>query len=226
MAPRHFCALAAGFAPSLGRAADYSIGHLAHGRCAALGSQCRRPEVADAARDDPVEPRQIRLDVEREAVHRTAAAEAHADGGDLARGAVEVRPNAGIPAQSAAAAHPQVGQRVDEHLFQVAHVRRCLGQSAAAATGQRQDRVADELAGTVVGEVAAAVDADAVGADLAGIDEQVGLICARTRSEDVVVFKQQQVVVRAVRPQAPLQVERFAEADPSEPAHLQHGVHS
>ena len=40
--------------------------------------------------------------------------------------------------------------------------------------GHRQDRVADELARAVVGDVAAAVDGDEVGADRGRVTAQVG----------------------------------------------------
>ena len=54
---------------------------------------------------------------------------------------------------------PEVGQRVDHQLLDRAHVGDGVGHAAPALARHRQDRVADELAGAVVGDVAAAVGA-------------------------------------------------------------------
>ena len=135
--------------------------------------------VADAARHDVVEVRQVGIDVEGEAVHRAAAAQAHADGRDL-RGPVD--PHARVAVEPGRTGEPEVGQRVDQHLLDRAHVGDGVGHAAAPLAGHRQDRVADELARPVVGDVAAAVGADQLGADASGVDQHVGRDRPRTPS--------------------------------------------
>ena len=91
--------------------------------------------------------------VEGEAVHRPPPLEPHADGADLARvRPVGVDPHAGVLGEPARR-HAERRQRVDDQLLDVAHV---LGRAEPVA--ELHDRVADELARAVVGDVAAAAD--------------------------------------------------------------------
>ena len=70
--------------------------------------------------------------------------------------------------------------------------------SATPATvGSDEDRVADELAGAVVGDVAAAVGLHQLGADLGRRHEQVAQVGPHAERVDVRVLEQQQVVVGA-----------------------------
>ena len=102
--------------------------------------------------------REVGSHVEREPVHRAATGDAHADGGDLAgRVGVGADPHAGV-AGEAVGAEAEVGERVDQQVLdRRARRRRCRACRRRPAAGQREDRVADELAGAVVGHVAAPV---------------------------------------------------------------------
>ena len=64
-------------------------------------------------------------------------------------------------------------------------------------SGQPEDRVSDELAGAVVGHVAAPVDAvevDAAAGALVGVEHQVGLVGATPQRVDAGMLEQQQHV--------------------------------
>ena len=100
-----------------------------------------------------VEHREVGVDVEREAVTGAAARDLHADRGDL----LVTDPDARVAA-ARGARRPEVGERVDEHAFERAHVRHDVAQPVAPV-GQRDDRVADQLPGPVVRDVAAAIGA-------------------------------------------------------------------
>ena len=102
---------------------------------------------------------EIGVDVEREAVTGAAARDLHADRGDL----LVTDPHAGIP-RLTVRGDTELGERVDEHAFERAHVRDDVAQ-AVAPVGQRDDRVADELTGPVIRDVAAAIRAHELGAD-------------------------------------------------------------
>ena len=68
-----------------------------------------------------------------------------------------------------------------EHGFEPAHVRDDVAQPVAPL-GERHDRVADELAGAVVGDVAAAVGVHELGADRRRRHEHVRRVGARCRA--------------------------------------------
>ena len=87
-------------------------------------------------------------DVQREAVARHPARDAHADRGELRRR----RPRRPSGRRAARPAMPKRGDGADQHLFEVAHV----AVHVAAIRLQIDDRIADELPGAVVGDVAAA----------------------------------------------------------------------
>ncbi len=83
----------------------------------------------------------------------------------------------------------------------------------------RQDRIPDELTRPVVGDVAAALDGDEVGADRGRIAPQVGLeIGPPAVREDVGVLEQQQVLLPAVLEQRRLDRQRFEVWHPPQPA--------
>ena len=111
--------------------------------------------IGHAARHDAGEMRQVRLDVERKAVQRHPALDADADGGDLVLVSLAlVRPP--HPHADAVvaplAAHVESGERADDPFLdggdEAAHVRR--------AALEIEHDIADPLAGTVIGELAAA----------------------------------------------------------------------
>ena len=74
-----------------------------------------------------------------------------------------------------------------------------------ALVGQVEQRVPDQLAGAVVGHVAAAVAVHELGADRGGVDEHVLGLGPPAEGEHVRVLEQQQVVVGAVGEQAVLE---------------------
>src|SRR5580704_9662671 len=99
--------------------------------------------------------RKLRLDVERKAVQRHPALDADADGRDLVLASVTlVRPPYPHPdaVVTPFAAHVESGERADEPFLdggdEAAHVRR--------AALEIEHDIADPLAGTVIGELAAA----------------------------------------------------------------------
>ena len=124
--------------------------------------QRRYRPVGDAAGDDPVEVAQVGGDVQGEAVRGDALGDVDADGGDLllANAAARQCPDAGEFAD-ALGRDAEVAAGADEGLFHQAdevdgtEVRATFAGKVAA---QVEDGVADELAGAVVGDVAAAVD--------------------------------------------------------------------
>ena len=87
-------------------------------------------------------------------MHRDAVGDADADGGDLVLAAGRGDPDAGA-ALDASAVDAELGEHVDEDALEPAHVADHVDR-----LGEAQDRVADELAGTVPGDLAAAVDVD------------------------------------------------------------------
>ena len=151
-------------------------------------------------------------------MHRAAPAHPHADGGDLAGvGAVGPDPDARVAVEPADVAEPQVAAHVDDDVLDRADVGD-RPREAPRAASQVQQRVADQLAGTVEGDVAATVGVFEFGADLLGRGQQVLGAGVGPERVDGMVFEQQQVVVGAVGEQAPLQGEGVAVPDAAEPA--------
>ena len=152
--------------------------------------------IGDAARHDHLEVPQVRLDVQGEAVAGHPARDAHADGGDL----FVADPHAGKPLD-APARNPILGDRTDQHLFDVAHV----AVHVTAIRLEVDDRVADQLARPVIGHVAAApclMDFDGVCCALRFVCEDVRRVGAASEREDVRVFEQQQLLVAFAAAQA------------------------
>ena len=106
-------------------------------------------------------------DVEREAVHRAAVGEAHTDRADLARvGPVDADPHAGVVVEATDVGHAELGAGVrDDHALDRADV-----VGGAQRVRHVDDRIADQLAGAVVGDVAAALHRHQLGADRRRID--------------------------------------------------------
>ncbi|MEJ7720891.1 MAG: hypothetical protein WKF58_10780 [Ilumatobacteraceae bacterium] len=87
----------------------------------------------------------------------------------------------------------------------------------------RQDRVADELAGSVVRDVAATVDGDELGTDGGRLAPQVRRqVGAAPVREDVRMLQQQQVVLAPVAEQRRLHRQRLPIRHPPQPSHPQH----
>jgi len=93
---------------------------------------------------------EVGVHVERETVIGHPAFHGDADGGDFAR----ADPDAGL-ALAARAFESEDGDALDEHLFEEAQVG-----VQVLSWCQVDDRIADDLAGAVVGDVAATVRFD------------------------------------------------------------------
>src|SRR5690606_16904496 len=131
----------------------------------------------DAAGDDALEVGEVGVHVEGEAVVGDPAAHGHADGGDFAVG----DPDAGL-AVAAGGDEAEFADGVDQDLFQKAQV----GVEVFAG-GEVDDGVADELAGAVVGDVAAAVgldDFDAFVGEAGGVPDEV-LVRAAAQADGI-----------------------------------------
>ena len=166
---------------------------------------------------DEAEVAQIGGDVEGESVGGDAAGDVDADGADLAFAArvVFVHGSAAVVRRAAGRRAPDAGEtadaagtdaedaaETDEGLF---HEADEVDRAEAAAVGvaeaaQIEDGVADELAGAVIGDVAAAVDLvegdAAAGQQFVG-GEDVGAVGVAAEGEHRRMLEQQQDVVDA-----------------------------
>ena len=86
--------------------------------------------------------------------------------------------------------HTPVGQRVDQQLLDRADIRDGVGHPAPPLPGHGEDRIADELAGPVVSDVAAAVGLYQLRTDICRGHEDVGRIRPHTERVDVRVLEQ------------------------------------
>ena len=129
----------------------------------------------------------------------------HADGADLPRASDPASTHTpGKSASRPASGRPRSAERVDDELLDRAHVGGGVGEPAAALPGQRQDRVADQLAGPVVGDVAAPVGPHQLGADRRpAARSRWPRSAADPERVHVRVLEQQQVVVAATRVNSP-----------------------
>ena len=143
--------------------------------------------VGDATRHDPVEPAEVRIAVQRKAVQRHALGDPDPDRGDLAfRAAVVGRQPDPAASLDLAGGQAEVGADLDQHPLQPADVGHHVDR-----VGQLQDRIADQLAGSMPGDLAAAVDVDhrrAVARALPGLGAPAGGVDRR-------VFQQQRGVL-------------------------------
>ena len=92
------------------------------------------------------------------------------------------------------------------------------------ADRHRHDRVPDELARTVIGNVPAAIGATELGTDARRIHENVLRIGAHSERVHVSVLEEQEPVIAPFRPQAPLEGESVLVADASQPSGPQEGA--
>src|SRR5829696_5742409 len=140
---------------------------------AELGCHRRDAGIGNATRNDLLERRQVRIDVEGETVHCGAGCDPYADGGDLALrpGLVSGQPHTG-PSCHPAAVQSEVGQSSDQRLLEPAHII-----NDVHSFRQAHDGIPDELAWTMPGDLATAVDVDywgAVGWPLLGLSALAG----------------------------------------------------
>jgi hypothetical protein len=165
-----------------------------------------------------VEHGQVGVDVQGEPVHRPAPRQADAHGGDLPL----AHPDPRVTVLPVRAREPEVAERVDDELLDGPDEGDGVGHAAAPPPRHREDRVADQLAGPVVGDVAAPVGPDEVRPHGRGLDQHVGGVGPHPERVDVRVLEQEQVVV-GPGPQARLEGERVGVGDPPQPADPQPG---
>jgi hypothetical protein len=148
-------------------------------------------------------------------VHRSTSRDPDADGADLPRSlSARVEPNPRATWQAPGAGEPEIGERVDEDLFHRVHV----GRDRASDERHGDDRVADELARAVVGDVAAAVGSLVLGTVHARLCEKVLGTGPHPKRVDVAVLEQEQVLRVAVPEERVLHRECVAIADATKPA--------
>ena len=115
-------------------------------------------------------------------------AQVHADGTDFSA----ADPNAG-EALTAGGLDVGFGEGIDDHLFECADV----GNDVALPIAEVEDGVDDELAGAVVGDIAAAVGVDELDArlreELFG-GEEVFAMTVAAHGDDVRVFEEEKLV--------------------------------
>jgi hypothetical protein len=184
--------------PALDRPGDEGVGRFGQADVDPLGGQGGDPVLGDAAGHDVVEVAQVGVDVEGHAVQGAVARQAHADGSDLA-GPFTLRrdPHARVVVHPGGAGQAQVGQRVDHHLFDRAHVGDRVGLVAPAPPRQRQHGIGGQLPGPVKSDVAAAVGPHQLGPHRGGVDEDVGRVGAHPHRVGGLVLLAEQPVVGA-----------------------------
>ncbi len=223
VAPRHVLALHPPGSPAFAGDASQHVDDLAHLDVDTLLAERRDRPVADAARHDVLaQVGHVGGDVEGEAVHRPPALETHADGADLARvGSGGVDPHPGIFGETAGA-DAERGEGVDDHLLDVADVA-----GGIELVGDGEDRIADELARTVIGDVATAAHRDQLGADVGGLAPQVvGEVRPRSVGEHVRVLEEQQVLFGAAAEERLLHRQGLAVGHAPQPPNPQRSRHS
>jgi len=204
--------------------------------------------VGDAAGIDEFEVAEVGGYVEGEAVGGDPAGDVNADGADLAftarvifihggtgrvrRAAGRWAPDAGETAD-AAGGHAVDSADTDEGFFDEAHKvdgTKAGGAAGVAEAAEVEDGVADELAGAVIGDVAAAVDFvkgdAAAGKELVG-GQDVGAVGVAAKGENARVFEEEQDVVDAALEaeldQLRLETKSFAVGNAAEIEVLNHG---
>ena len=206
-------------APQASSSGDHCVDHRRHGDAHTLRRQRRHGLVGDAAGNDVPEHAEVGVDVEGEAVHRASSADPDADGGDLAGSSTTgVDPDPRIVAEPAGTRQAHVGQRVDDELLHGVHV------VAGGARNRRHtdDRIADQLAGAVIGDVASPIGSHQLGPDRLRADQNVLGPSPHAERVDVGMLEEKQIVVAGPREQRPLERVGVVVADPSEPACPKH----
>jgi hypothetical protein len=113
----------------------------------------RRSFIGNAARDDQIKVSQISRNIVREAVRSDPAAKVHAKGGEFLFFACGVADPDAVAARDARGGDSKIGCRADHGFFELLDVP----ADVATVFGEIEDGVTDDLAGAVVGDVAAAV---------------------------------------------------------------------
>ena len=223
-APRHIGPIdRPAAAPTLSSRRGDEIDDVAHRDLDPLGGERGDTLVGDPAGHDAIEPGEVRVDVEREAVHRPPLGDPYADRRNLARTQrVAIDPDTGA-AWKSPCLDPEIGEHIDQHLFDPVDVGGRVGHAATPLPGHGENRVAHELTRTVIGDVSAPVRVDDRSAHRLDIDKQVVSRRAPTQRHDMVVLEQEQVVLGRVITQLALQGDGVSIVDSAEPANSQTG---
>ena len=149
----------------------------------------------DPARDDHLEVTQISADVEGESMARDPAGNPYPNRTDLFISYPHTRQS--VYTQTS---DPKIRDRADQHFLDVAHVA-----VDVAPVGPEIDYgIADELAGTVIGDVPSAaglVNFDRQSLKPRRIGKDVGAVRSAPQSKHVGMFEQQQLLRTVVRSQ-------------------------
>ena len=197
MSPHHVGAIEFAGVPSACGASRDCVDNILHRGIDALSPKRGHRLIGNAARHQPLEPVVVDIDIEREAMKRAAALDAHTDRGDLAGlWRVGVKPDAGVPVISRRFGKPEVSQRLDQKVLDRRNKLRGVGKPTAAP-GHVKNRISDELARCMHGDIATAVDFTDNGIDSGRIDQDIGRITTATEGEHRWVFQEQQVIAAA-----------------------------
>ena len=181
--------------------------------------------VGDSARDDESKTREVRIDVQREAVARNPSRDPHADCGEL------VLPSGRSDPDPCETSDPSRGDAefpdsANQHLFEIAHVP----VDVAPVGLQIDDRIADELTGTVKGHVAAASrfeQLDAFSLECFGRGEHVRSLVSGPNAErdDVGMLQQEELIgddaLLALVDELALNIQRVLVGDAAEAPYIQ-----
>jgi len=164
------------------------------------GEQCFErggAAIRNAAGDDQIEVAKVGGDVVGETVGGNPAADVDADGGEFSFGGVRacagLDPDASLTGD-AIRGDTEIGRGTDHGFFERADVP----ADVAFDVAEIEDGIADDLAGTVVGDVSATigrVEFDAFLAEDAFGDEEIGAAGVATESDDVGMLAEKEDVV-------------------------------
>jgi hypothetical protein len=185
-------------------------------RMAELMRERGHAAIRDPARDDQIEVLEICRHIERKTVAGYPARNADTDGGQL----LATDPHSG-EALHAARVDPVLASRTNQHLFEIANV----SMNILTIRFEINDRIANNLSGPVIRDVAAAAglmhfDAARAQQLWCGQNVRTAAVAAHAQRQDMRVFNQQQRVInRAAHPifdECALQGDRIAVGDASE----------
>ncbi len=202
----------------IGRPAHYRLDDVAHRHVHALGGERGHPQISQAARDDMAEHGEIRLDVQGEAVHGAPPVDPHPDSADLpCVGTFGIHPDTWIALKPAGPTEPEVTDGIDDELLD----RLNMCRHGAQPHRDVEDRVADELTGPVVSDVAATIGVHELSADRLRVHEDVLGDRAHAKGVHVWVLEQEQVLCSALSAQGLLQDVGVPVPDTPKPADAQ-----
>ncbi len=102
-----------------------------------------------------------------------------------------VDPHPGVAGEATGAGQPEIAEHFDDQLLDAVDVAR----GGVGTHGDRHDRIAHQLAGTVVGDVTTPVGADQLGPDGGRVDEHVLVLGPHPEGVDVAVLLKEEPVV-------------------------------